>query len=80
MLGINQDDRIITCDFHIYLNSRGSELHSISYLMSLYGITQCHIYVLYISYFANKCQIGSLDNLDHEQLSLVTDYINTKKI
>ena len=27
----------------------------------LFGITQCYIYFLYISYFTNICQFGCLD-------------------
>ena len=29
------------------------------------GIMQSYIYLLYISYFANSCQIGCLDNIEH---------------
>ena len=28
----------------------------------------CYIYLLYISYFTNKCKIGSLDIIEHQQL------------
>ena len=31
----------------------------------LLEITQCCIYLLYISYFTNKCQIGCLDITEH---------------
>ena len=40
---------------------------------------QCYIYLSYISYFINKCEIGDLDIIEHSQLYLVKHYINIKK-
>ena len=41
------------------------------YCHLLFGIMQRSIYLLYISYFANKCQIGSLEFIEHLKLYLV---------
>lgn len=35
------------------------------------GMTQCYIYVLCTSYSISKCQIGSLDIIEHQQPYLV---------
>ena len=40
---------------------------------------QCYIYLLYISYFTNKCETGGLDIIEHSQIYLGKHYINIKK-
>ena len=37
----------------------------------LFGIVHCYIYLLYVVCFANKCQIGCLDVIEHLQLYLL---------
>ena len=41
---------------------------------------QCYIYLLYISCFTNKCEIGSLDIIEYSQTLFVIIHTNSKKI
>jgi hypothetical protein len=41
---------------------------------------QCYNYILYISHFANKGQIGCLDIIEHQHVYLVKIYIKSKKM
>ena len=49
-----------------YLRRRSNTKNSI--LMTLFEIMKCSIYLLYISYFTSKYQIGSFDNIVHSNL------------
>ena len=46
----------------------------------LFGISQCYIYLLYLSYFTNICQIGCLDIIEQHQLYMIKNYINSKQV
>ena len=49
-----------------------AELHQNCILCHLlFEIMQCYIYILYISHFGNKCQIGWLDTREYKQVYVV---------
>ena len=54
--------------FNEFFFAKGVDEYYTKYVIEcdlLFGITQCYIYLLYISYFTNKCEIGSLDIIEH---------------
>ena len=70
--------QFLTCSPMVTSPSTHNMLFSVTCYLELHN--SISINCIHVSYFTNKCQIGYLDTIEHQQLHFIKNYVNNRKI